>query len=180
MKMRQSLVLLAALSLAVGAAGCNTVNKVNPFHKSSSKNKVLASKGERIPLLAYNQTLEVSDALHGQEFFLPDPAPVEMWPQAGGLPGQWVDNLQAGANFQVAWRESFGEKSARGKHITAPPVGADGKIFVMDAQAGVFAFDAASGRKLWSVDMNPHSKRDKEAFGGGLAWSDGKLFVHSG
>lgn len=180
MKMRQSLVLLAALSLAVGVAGCNTVNKVNPFHKSSSKNKVLASKGERIPLLAYNQTLEVSDALHGQEFYLPDAAPVEAWPQPGGQPGQWIDNMQAGAGFQVAWRVSFGEKSARGKHITAPPIAADGKVFVMDAQAGVFAFDAASGRKVWGVDLHPHVKRDKEAFGGGLAFANGKLYVTSG
>jgi outer membrane protein assembly factor BamB len=180
MKMRQSLVLLAALTLAAGAAGCSSVGKINPFHKGSTKNKVLASKGERIPLLAFNQTLEVSDALHGQDFLLPPPQPVEAWPQPGGQPGQWVDNLQAGANFQVAWRSSFGEKSARGKHITAPPVGADGKIFVMDAEAGVFAFDAATGRKVWSVDLHPHNRRDKEAFGGGLAFAGDKLFVTSG
>src|SRR4051812_40511226 len=130
MKMRRSLLLLAALSLAAaGASGCSTVNKVNPFHGKSNKNKILASKGERIPLLAYNQTLEVSDALHGQEFFLPDPQPTEAWPQPGGTPGQWTENLAAAKDFQVAWRASFGEKTERGKHITAPPVGADGKVF---------------------------------------------------
>jgi outer membrane protein assembly factor BamB len=181
MKSSRSLALLAALSLAAaGMAGCGTVDKINPFHKSSNKNKILASKGERIPLLAYNQTLEVSDALRGQEFFLPDPQPVALWPQPGGAPGQWVENLAAASSFQVAWRASFGEKSARGKHITAPPVGADGKVFVMDAEAGVFAFDAQSGRKLWGADLDPHNRRDKEAFGGGVAYLDGKLYVTSG
>jgi outer membrane protein assembly factor BamB len=50
----------------------------------------------------------------------------------------------------------------------------------MDAEAGVFAFDAQSGRKVWSVDLAPRSKRDKEAFGGGLAYLEGKLYVTSG
>ena len=58
MKSRRSLALLAALTLAAaGVSGCGTVGKINPFHKNSNKNKILASKGERIPLLAYNQTL---------------------------------------------------------------------------------------------------------------------------
>jgi outer membrane protein assembly factor BamB len=179
MKLRPVLALLAAAALGASLAGCATVEKVNPFHKDSG-NKVKASEGERIPLIAYNQTLEVSDALKGQEFFLPDPQAEESWPQAGGVPGQWNGNLAAAPDFKVAWKKGFGQASSRKAYVTAPPVAADGRIYVMDAEARVSAIDGSSGQTVWRTDLAKRSKRDHDAFGGGLAYADGRLYVTSG
>lgn len=173
------LALLAVAALGAGLGGCSTVQKLNVFDKSS-KNKVIASQGDRIPLIALNQKLEVSDALKGQQFFLPPTEPVTAWPQPGGVPDQWVDNMAAGAEFKIAWRKSFGQGSKRGVYVTAPPVAADGRIYVMDAEAHVSAIDAASGDRVWRNDLARKTKRDKTAFGGGVAFADGKLFVSSG
>ncbi len=177
--MRRGVWLALLAAGVVGLAGCGTVSKLNVFHKASP-NKVKAAEGERIPLIALNQRLEVSDALKGQEFYLPDPLPVPDWQQPGGTPGQWIENLQAGAKFAVAWRHNFGEKSDRERHLTAPPVAADGKIFVMDSEAHVSAWDAATGARLWRDDLAVRTHRDRVAFGGGLAYAGGKLYVTSG
>ena len=179
MNARNALALAVLALIGVSAAGCETVSKVNPFHKAET-NKVKAAEGERIPLIAFNQKLEVSEALKGQTFFLPDPQPVAAWPQSFGTPGVWIENLDAAKEFRLAWRRGIGEASNRSLHLTAPPVGADGKIFVMDAEARVSAYDAATGGRIWSVDMAERSHRDREGFGGGVAFDNGKLYVTSG
>ncbi len=182
MNLRSVLPILAIVLIGVTAAGCGTVSRLNPITKFGKKdaNKIKASEGERIPLIAFNQKLEVSEALKGQEFFLPDPQPVPEWPQAGGTPNTWIDNLAAGANFKVAWKKDFGQSSNAKVFVTSPPVAAAGKIFVMDAEAHVSAFDAASGDRIWRVDLAQRTRRDRDTFGGGLAFADGKLYVTSG
>ncbi|HUO11950.1 MAG TPA: PQQ-binding-like beta-propeller repeat protein, partial [Caulobacteraceae bacterium] len=83
-------------------------------------------------------------------------------------------------DFQIAWRKSFGKGSTRREHVLAPPIMADGKVFVMDAGADVSAHDARTGDQIWKVNLRPKSKREREAFGGGLAYANGKLYVDSG
>jgi len=179
MNSRNALALAALAVIGLSAAGCSTVSRVNPFHKADG-NKVKAAEGERIPLIAFNQKLEVSEALKGQSFFLPNPQPLAAWPQPFGTPNQWVENVDAAKDFRVAWKRGIGEGSNRKLHLTAPPVVADGRVFVMDAEAHVSAYDAATGGRIWSVDMAERSHRDREGFGGGLAVDGGKLYVTSG
>jgi outer membrane protein assembly factor BamB len=51
----------------------------------------------------------------------------------------------------------------------------------MDAQATVSAHNAQTGAGVWRVNMRPgDNKRDREGFGGGLAYADGKLYMTSG
>jgi outer membrane protein assembly factor BamB len=57
---------------------------------------------------------------------------------------------------------------------------AAGKVFVMDARASVSAHDARTGAQVWRTNLEPKSKRERDAFGGGIAYVDGKLYVTSG
>jgi outer membrane protein assembly factor BamB len=165
---------IAVASLAI--AGCHSVQ--NPF---ASRPKVSrASPGQRISLLELSDQLKVSDSLKGQDFFLPAPAPQADWPLAGGTLEQSVENVDAAPNFQVAWRRNFGLKSGAHAHVMAPPIMAAGKVFVMDAGAVVSAHDAQTGAPIWRTDLKPKNKRERDAFGGGLAFADGKLYVASG
>ena len=79
----------------------------------------------------------------------------------------------------VQWSTNIGEGDTRRHRITADPVVADGRIFVMDAKSTVTAV-ALSGETLWSVDLTPARDRENDAGGGGLAYGDGKLIVSSG
>ncbi|MGK4422388.1 PQQ-binding-like beta-propeller repeat protein, partial [Klebsiella pneumoniae] len=47
-------------------------------------------------------------------------------------------------------------------------------------RAQVAALDAASGRELRRTDLSNKRGMDREAFGGGVAFADGKVFVSSG
>jgi outer membrane protein assembly factor BamB len=164
---------------ALGASACSTVNKLNPFKSSAPKE--VATEGDRISIISADQKLEPAEALKGIDFALPPAETVAAWPLPGGSPEQVMGNANAAPNLTVAWRKGIGQGSKNGELITAPPVGADGKVFTMDAQAEVMAHDARTGAQLWRINMRPtDNKRDREGFGGGLAFAGGKLYVTSG
>lgn len=167
------------LTAAVAVSGCATVNRFNPFNRDKGVQET-ASEGERVSIIAEDEKVEPAEGLKGADFFIPAPEGRADWPLPGGTPEQAVANVDAAPNLSVAWRRDFGEGSKRGKNVTAPPVMADGKVYVMDGEATVSAIDAQSGSQVWKADLRPDNKRDKEAFGGGLAYAAGKLYVTSG
>lgn len=169
------------LAMAVTVSGCSTVrglgDRLNPFDKDEPQ--AVAGEGQRISIIAFDEKVAVADALKGQDFYLPPAAPQADWPVSGG--GEpTVEHVQAAANLQIAWKRGFGKGSDREQHLMAPPVSAGGRIFVMDADSRVSALDAGSGAVVWRQDMPDRGRRDRHAFGGGLAFADGKLYVSSG
>lgn len=101
------------------------------------------------------------------------------WRQGIGSPGNRVANAALSSNPQPLWAVSIGEGESRKSEITADPVVAGGRIFTLDAGAGVSAV-TPSGQLAWRTDLTPPQDRSGEASGGGLAYADGKLFVASG
>jgi outer membrane protein assembly factor BamB len=173
---RHARVIAAVTIVAVAVAGCGSIRM--PFR--GRPKPAATAAGERISLLELNDQLKVSETLKGQDFYLPPPAPQADWPYAGGTLEQSVENVDAAPEFRIAWRRSFGQKSTHHAFVMAPPVMADGKVFVMDADADVSAHDARTGAQLWRTNLRPKSKREKDAFGGGIAFTGGKLYVASG
>ena len=78
-------------------------------------------------------------------------------------------NLAIGPAPQVIWTANVGKGSTSIRILTTPPVIADGKVFTKDAESTVSAFDADTGKVLWSVTLKPEKARDGDEFGGGLA-----------
>lgn len=178
--MRRNGLLALFLTAAVAVSGCSTINRLNPFDRDDDGPSETAAEGDRIAVIAANQTLEVAEALKGADFYLPEPVAVTEWALPGGTPEQSVGHAEGGGSLAIAWKRGFGKGSGRGAHVTAPPVAANGKIYVMDGEARVSAFDAQSGSEVWSVQLKAENRRDKEAFGGGLAVAGGKVYVSSG
>lgn len=176
---RRASLLAVLLAASLAASGCSTVNRFNPFDRDKSP-KEAASEGERISIIAADEKVTAAEGLKGQDFFLPAPEAVTEWALPGATPEQAPPHADAGGGLSVDWRRGFGKGSRGGKHVTAPPVAADNKIFVMDGEATVSAIDARSGSVIWRRDLRPDNRRDKEAFGGGLAYAGGKLYVTSG
>jgi outer membrane protein assembly factor BamB len=174
--------LTIAAALSVGLSGCQLIEAANVFDKSP--NKSVASQGERIPVLPAQDQVTPSAALRGQDFSLPQPTKLAEWPLPGGNQEQSVEHVAAAPDLRIAWRQSLGVAGLNRKHfVTAPPVMAEGKVFAMDGQAHVSAHDAVTGRRLWQTDVRPkgrEDRRDRDAYGGGVAYADGKVFVTSG
>src|SRR5690606_18343735 len=55
-----------------------------------------------------------------------------------------------------------------------------GRIFLKDATSTVSALDADTGKLIWRADVTRKNSRDREGFGGGVAFFDGRLFVSTG
>jgi outer membrane protein assembly factor BamB len=175
--------LSVALLLTFALGGCATIDKagsLNPFHGRHHDTGTAASRANRLPVVALSEQLKVSDTLKGQEFYIPEPAPMTSWPLPEGNPAEAAENIAAAPQFVVAWRRPIGIPSSRTRHVIAPPISAGGRIFVMDGAAEVSAHDAKTGALVWRRNIAPRSRRDRNGWGGGLAWADGKLYVSSG
>jgi outer membrane protein assembly factor BamB len=170
---------MAFTIVAAGLSGCAVFSKLGNIGKST--NKSVAAQGERIPVLPASDELQPAAALRGQDFSIPAPQPIKDWPVPGGTPEQSVEHAAAGSGLTVAWRRSLGISGTNRKHyVTAPPVESDGKVFAMDGQAHVSAHDAQSGQKLWETNLQSKDRRDRDGYGGGLAFANGRIFVTSG
>lgn len=191
---KRSVALVALMSASMAVTGCSTVSKLNPFG-GKDKNKSQASQGQRISIIAFDQKVEANEGLKGAEFYLPDPTVQTEWRLPGSNPEQSVEHVDAGKDFQVAWKKGFGKKGGRKFHVTAPPVASGERIYVMDGIAEVSAIDAKTGSIIWSKDLRPAAgpsikggflglmpkKNDRSGFGGGVALGpDNKLYVASG
>ena len=173
---------LGIAAVAFSLAGCSMMSKLTSIGKS--ENKSVATQGERIPVLPVEDSLQPAAALKGADFSLPEAHVVADWPVPGGTPEQSVEHVAAGANLTIAWRRGLGVNGSNRAHfVTAPPVEAEGKVFAMDGQAHISAHDARTGQQLWNVNMVPRGRedrRDRDGYGGGLAYANGKVFVTSG
>ena len=170
---------LVAVAALVALSGCATVQKITK--RPNPEDRAIASQGQRISIVAFDQKLSPSKSLKGIGYYIPDATTVASWPVAGGPADQPVQHSNAAKNFQVAWTKPIGAASKGETQVLAQPVSDGQRVYTLDGEARVTAFDVATGATVWSVDLNPKLKRDKEGFGGGLALtSDGKLFVTSG
>jgi outer membrane protein assembly factor BamB len=185
MILRHPLARVAAVALVAGLlagplAGCAGIKTPSFFGLANRKPKERAAEGQRIPVLGSAEQLEVSPSLQGVDFSVPPPQPQASWPLPGGDAEQAVEHLDAGQTLRVVWRKSIGIGTTKRSHVTASPVVADGMIFTLDGMGGVDASDAGTGREIWRDQFAPPRGFNREAFGGGLAYSDGTLFVTSG
>jgi outer membrane protein assembly factor BamB len=137
--------------------------------------------GERISVLELQQSLEPDDPqLAAEGLVTPAPWKNEFWPQAGGYPNHSMQNLalNTGALKEV-WEADIGEGSTDELPLTAQPVVVDGKIFTLDTDSKLSAFDIRSGKKIWNTDVRD-PKEDDPVISGGIAFSGGVLYVTSG
>jgi len=118
---RRQVLLALLLTAAVGASGCSTVSRMNPF-KGSGGPKETATEGQRISIIPADEILTPAENLKGVDFALPPVATQAEWPLPGGTPEQSVENVNAGANLSIAWRRNIGLGSSKAVHVTATPV----------------------------------------------------------
>jgi len=171
---------VALIGLAGALTACNSLSNIRlPFLGGSAEPEAAAARGARIPVLATDQRLTPAQALAGASFQLGEAVAVTEWPLPGFNAEQATPHAQAAPTLQVAWRRDIGAGTGRSTRVVTPPISSGGRVFVVDGQARVSAYDAASGAPVWSVDMRPRDG-EREGWGGGLAIADGRLYFASG
>ncbi|MGE0409491.1 MAG: PQQ-binding-like beta-propeller repeat protein [Amphiplicatus sp.] len=189
-------VLLVFFSAALLSACANPVSRaVGGVFGGGDKdrNKENAPEEEdRISILALEETIEPDPRFAGRKVEPPPPYRNVSWPQPGGEADHTLHHLDAAVTFEKLWSTDIGSASERAI-LTSPPVAADGKLYVTDAETRVLALDMATGERLWRAELAPKIKekfRVREifsgpnpaeiGFGGGAAIDSGRVFVTSG
>ncbi|MEP2829491.1 PQQ-binding-like beta-propeller repeat protein [Parvibaculum sp.] len=170
-----TLLRVAMVALAFGSlAGCDSVTGI-----FTSEDKTVLP-GKRLSVMELGSTLEVDPAIADELVILPKPYANADWPQPGGATDNANYHLAAPGPLDRLWSVNAGAGSGRVAQLTASPVIADGKIFVLDAESTVHAFDQKTGKRLWETDLVPEGEDADEGRGGGVAFDNGKIFAVTG
>lgn len=167
------------LATALAMSGCGV------FKPSKPKTPVL---GQRVPILVSETSAEVDPALASIEVLLPPATVNESWTQPGGNPAHAMGQLALSASPTRAWEAKIKGGDSRAR-LAASPIVAGGRVYVIDTDARVHAFDAQSGSEIWSAfagdaaDANRASGAKQNAhalFGGGVSIEGDRLFATNG
>ena len=161
-----------ALAAASLLGGCGILGK--------GDKKTTPTIGQRIAVLGTEKSIEVDPELAGIAVTVP-PATVNAdWAQPGGNAAKSMTHVALGAAPGTAWRVSIGQGSSNAGQLASSPVVAEGKVFTIDTQAVVRAFDANTGAQLWTSAVRGEGASAKVLFGGGVAYDNGRVFATTG
>lgn len=167
----RALVLVAVLGSSLG--GCSW------FDWLGTSNYKTPLPGKRIAVLQSTREFEADSRLADEPVKLPRPQRNADWPEAGGYPDHAMYHLELPDQLRRAWRASIGSGTDGDSHLYAAPVVAGGRIFTIDTQGEVRAFDTQGGRRLWSVNVTPEDE-DNAVVSGALAVAGSRLYVATG
>lgn len=138
-------------------------------------------KAARVTINPFQENLTPDPGLAAATIALPPATPSGDWTQSGMNSAKIPLHVEAGKELRQDWRSNVGEGSGELKRIVAAPVARDGRIYTIDANQKVSAFDTASGRRVWEHQLKAaNPKWDEYTVGGGLAIAGDKLIVASG
>lgn len=164
---------LTAAAVAVSLLGMTTACDLSDMY-GVDEDKPLP--GERIPVMQLESTLQADPRLEDLDVRLPAPWVNEDWPQVGGYPSHAMHHLALGEQLTEAWRVSIGAGAGTGQRIFAAPVVAEGRLYAIDAESNLSAFDSQSGERLWRIALAP-DEEDSSAVGGGIGYWNGALYA---
>ncbi len=160
--------LLAATAMV---AGCN------PFKKDK---KVTPTVGDRIAVLVGENAIEVDLDTAAAPFALPVATANEDWAQSGGNATKSMGHLELGQALGVAWTVQIGEGSGNKSRLVSGPVVGGGRVYTIDTQGTVRAFDVRNGGEVWRASFGEVGKDRAAVYGGGVAFENGRVYATNG
>lgn len=135
--------------------------------------------GERIPILSRIESgASVDPGLSAVSVILPPSEVNPDWPQGGGTASKSYGHLSLAGSPTRIWTATIAGTSNKRRLAAAPVIGA-GKVYVIDTDGLVSAFNADTGTRLWTKSFRV-SGNDKTVFGGGVSYDSGRVYVTTG
>jgi outer membrane protein assembly factor BamB len=134
--------------------------------------------GERLSVLRLDKQLEPDPEIAALEVRLPRPVLNTDWPEAGGYPNHVMQHVALGDDIETSWRTSIGDGSSRYGRILAPPIAFGERVYAMDADSTVSAYERRTGKQVWETSVKPEDAGP--AFGGGVAYAEDHIFATTG
>ena len=166
--MRRLAVALATVALLSGCATAKDFLGIGTYQKPLP--------GQRVSVLQLSSNQTADPALADVKVLLPQPFANPEWPQPGGYASHAMYHLELGGSLHVVWKASVGSGADSDLKILSEPVVGGGRVYAIDAESQVSAFNADSGARLWRTDVAGDVDSDK-LLGGGVAYDSGRVFV---
>jgi len=136
--------------------------------------------GNRTPILASENDVQADPQIATVPVVLP-PATVNAgWTQPGGSANKSLGHLALGSTPVRAWSVSIGDGGGSRARLAASPVVSNGRVYTIDTEATVRAFDAQTGGEVWSTRFGTEIDGESALFGGGVSVSGDRLYVTNG
>ena len=156
---------------AVAASGCGILKR------SAPKTPVL---GERVSVLTSDLEIAADPATAALPMTLPEPVANSQWAQPGGNASKSLGHVALGSTLANAFSVSIGVGSSVRARLVAAPVVADGRVFTIDTQSAVRAFDARTGAPVWASQFGTERGNNASLYGGGVAYDSGRIYATNG
>ncbi|WP_245580034.1 PQQ-like beta-propeller repeat protein [Niveispirillum irakense] len=167
-----------ARRVAVSLVACLMLSGCGITDWFSSEDEGPKLGGNRISVLQLQQQLEVDPQVSEAAVTLPDAIANADWAQPGGNAAHNAGHVALGASLKRIWSASVSGSSSSAR-LLAGPVIAGGRAFVLDTDNELHAFDANTGKRLWRRSILRDGQKGT-AFGGGVTFHEGRLFVTNG
>jgi outer membrane protein assembly factor BamB len=135
--------------------------------------------GNRIDILGTEANTDADANLAGLAVILPPPEVNAGWAQPGGNAAKSPGHVALGEGLTRAWSASVAGATPRAR-LASSPVISDGKLYVIDTDARVSAFDAGTGAKLWATMVDVQGDGKPSLFGGGVSATADVVFATNG
>jgi outer membrane protein assembly factor BamB len=167
------LLAMVAAVMVTALGGCDSVKSI-----VTGTDKTPLS-GQRISVLNLEHSLKPDPQLNQLKIEVPRPYNNTAWPDDGGFPNHAMYHLGLNGDLGQAWRANAGEGANRYGRVVAEPVLAADRIYTMDADDIVTAFNSLTGERLWRFDPQPKDT-DATTYGGGVAVGGNRVFIGTG
>ncbi len=157
----------AALLLPLAASACSLLDSLTDEAK-----KPLS--GNREPVLASVRGLTIDSV---EPVTLPPVVRNADWLQYAGSEDHVGANFAGG--LTKVWSVEIGQGGNYRARLTAQPLVAGARVYTMDTDAVVAAFDVATGHRAWSTVTKPKKARNSN-IGGGIAIVGNRLYAVTG
>jgi outer membrane protein assembly factor BamB len=136
--------------------------------------------GNRQSVLTTETPIQVDAALAGTPVTIPGAVSNPEWPQPGGNPAHSMTHVALSPTPVRQWSVGIGRGSGPRGRLAAEPVVAGGRVYTIDTQSTVRAFDANSGAQVWERAVRGEQATRDTLFGGGVSYDNGRLYATNG
>lgn len=149
---------------------------------SGCSSKKVLPQGKRVAVLAPVSVIK-PDVVGGQgQIKLPPLQNNSSWQQTDFNAAHITPNLRVSPAFVKQWSASFGIGASKREVLMSTPLVANGKIYTLDVDGLLSAFDLKDGESLWFTELKPKNKyaKDNALNGIGIAYNNGVIFATTG
>ena len=146
-----------------------------------SSKKVLP-QGKRISVLAPNATVKPEVSNGQAQVKIPTAITNSSWLQTDYNSSHITPNLKVSPKFEKQWSANFGEGASKREILMSTPLIVDGKVYTLDVDGLISAFNLKTGESLWYTELKPQNKyvKDTALKGIGIAYDNGTIYATTG